>query len=140
MSRALSVRRPTTATELIELTNSYAAVALEGWQAFMTLREVLYTVERDLGIQLILDPESDADLVDYLGIVGPRTAEGALTGAGIGSLVGLAFRAVPQFVVAGAILGGLLGMAHGAQRVESGWRVRIYYDRHTREPIALIQG
>ncbi len=115
---------PSRTEAIVRCVDQGGLVTLRGVQGLALARAVLEYAVRAAGYDVAFDPDSAADLVDYLAVTGASGLEGATVGAGLGAALGLLFERPTQGAVLGLGLGLLAGLAHGADRVERGWRVR----------------
>ncbi len=114
----------TMVSQLVRALDDHRGITVYGPQGLVLARRALEQVLAQSGCTITFDPKSAPDLVDYLTVTTASGLEGAITGAGLGALVGLLFRQPAAGAAIGAGLGGLAGAGHGVRRVESGWRVR----------------
>src|SRR5262245_12422727 len=98
--------------------NKGKLVTLRGAHGLALARVVLQQAVRAAGAQLVFDPQSAADLIDYLTVAGTSALDGATMGAGIGAALGLLVKRPAQGAAIGMGLGLLGGLARGADRVE----------------------
>jgi hypothetical protein len=123
---------------MIQRIQDRLAVAATGASQLLALRSALHHAVATLGIRVEFTPESDADLVDYIGL----GAFGALTSGIGGAALGLSIGALVEEPLAGLVFGGLLGALLGAQAgvvaVKRGWRLRILR-LPTGAPSALLE-
>ena len=112
-------------------------VTLRGAQGLALARVVLQQAVRAAGAELVFDPQSAADLIDYLTVAASSALDGVTAGAGIGAVLGLLARRPAQGAAIGSGLGLLAGLARGVDRVERGWRVRAIRDRDGAPSVTL---
>ncbi|MGE0397023.1 MAG: hypothetical protein AB7T06_09915 [Kofleriaceae bacterium] len=91
-----------------------------------------------LNLQVRFEPDSDPELVDYLGVVFaealPQTFDFALIGLFLGALLGR-----PGLGTAiGLGIGGLVGTVHAVDRVDAGWRILTQRDP-AGDPVAVVR-
>lgn len=99
-------------------------VTLTGLRELMILRRAIHT----LGVRVVYDPDSDAELVDYLGVAAVAGVEAAAVGAALGALAGALAGDVVRGALVGAVLVGAVGALHGVNNVEKGWRITVKRD------------
>ena len=104
--------------------NQGKLVTLRGAHGLALARVVLQEAVRAAGARFVFDPQSAADLIDYLTVAGTSALDGATLGAGVGAVLGLLVKRPAQGAAIGMGLGLLGGLARGADRVQGGWRVR----------------
>ncbi len=104
--------------------NAGEAVTLRGTQSLLMARRLLEHALSSAGYAITFDPESAPDLVDYLTVSADTGLEFAAIGAGVGTLIGLAFDRPAAGAAIGAGLGLAAGAARGVESVRLGWRVR----------------
>jgi hypothetical protein len=112
------------ALTLFKQIESAGSLVLRGYSSLQTAREAIHVAIRQAGYEVVFDPSSDPELVDYLSVAGTDGIEGAMTGAFVGMLVGLIFERPALGAAIGAGIGGGAGVYQGLERVEKGWRIR----------------
>lgn len=93
-----------------------------------TVRDAIQLAVRESGVQFTFEPESDSGLMMYLASATPQGLESALSGALIGSLLGLALDRPGLGATWGTRLGMMSSANKGANRSGSGWRIRAVHD------------
>lgn len=119
-----------TPTQLVRLLEQHSTVILHGPQALVLAREAIEQTMKRAGFGITFHPDSAPDLVDYLTVPTVSGLEGAITGAGVGLLLGILFRQPTAGLALGTGLGGIAGVARGIHRVRTGWRVRAVRNRN----------
>jgi hypothetical protein len=110
--------------KIIQSLEKNGSVTVRGVEGLWLVRQAIEATLAQAGCAIAFDPDSEADLVDYLTVTTASGLEGATLGAGLGGIVGLLVNRFPAGVLAGAVLGLIGGAARGVRRVETGWRVR----------------
>jgi hypothetical protein len=113
---------------IIRDVNQGKHVTLSGVPELALARAVLEYAVHAAGSEVVFDPASAPDLVDYLTVTATSALDGAAIGAGLGAAIGLILERPGPGAAIGLFLGLLAGMARGADRVERGWRVRAIRD------------
>jgi hypothetical protein len=128
----------TTALTIIDHIEKTGEIVLRGAAALSALHEAVTSLREAIGLELVFDPESDPQLVDYLVTAGMGATKGAVAGGLLGLLLGALFRNPAAGAALGAAIGGVAGAAEGAARADRGWRIRAVYDR-TGQPLIEVE-
>jgi hypothetical protein len=103
-------------------------ILVSGLEELQKLKQTLERAVNELGIYIVWDPSTPAELRDYIGAIGLSTAQYGLAGAAGGLVVGSLLKDSPRWMRLGAIAGAIYGAYRGHQKVQEGWRVRSWYD------------
>lgn len=115
--------------ELLAEIRERGSVLVSGLEELQKLKQTLERAVSELGIQIVWDPSTPAELRDYVGAMGLSTARYGLAGAAGGLLIGAMLKDSGRWMRLGAVAGAVYGAYRGHQQVEKGWRVRSWYDR-----------
>lgn len=110
-------------------------ITLQGLRGVLVARELLTQVMRFGKYQIILDPQSEAGVLD-LALPLAASLRGAIVGAGVGAVLSVLFRE-PKLASVGLFLGLLFGGATGVQQVRRGLRVRAVQNGRG-EPVVTL--
>ena len=135
MSRKKMTARTTAVVRLIE---RRAPVAARGVTELYALRDALHHLARTMGLRVELNPCSDPELADYLGISAIAVVEGGIAGAAAGALIGSLLRAASAGAAVGTLVGLVVGSSVGTRAVSRGWRLRTAWSVDG-EAIALLE-
>lgn len=118
---------------------AYGQLVYTTAQELTALRSTLRIWTQELGVELHFDPDTPADLLDYLGGAALGAVEGAFAGGLFGLLLGALVGKPGAGMALGATLGGTLGAASGAAAVVGGVRVRINARRTDHGTVAALE-
>lgn len=113
--------------EVVNTLTQRGKILVEGFDQLARVKRTLEQAVQQLGIRVVIDPSTPAELRDQLGVPLLSALEGGLLGAGIGMMAGAALGRSKELTLLGALLGGLLGAMKGQERVKAGWRLRSGY-------------
>lgn len=103
-------------------------LVVEGFQQLSRIKRTLERAVQQLGIRVVVDPSTPAELLDQLGVTLLSAFEGGLKGAVVGLLAGLVLGRPKELMAVGAAVGAVVGAAQGPERVKAGWRLRGGYN------------
>ena len=104
---------------------SRLAVAATSASELLALRDALHRAIRTMGIRVDFSPDSDADLVDYLGLTTAASVSVGLGGAAIGTAIGALWDEPMVGLLIGGLAAALYGASAGVAAVDRGWRLRV---------------
>jgi len=119
------------ALSIVTQVNTTGIVLTQGMHALTAMREAIQHFMKESGLTVTFDPDSDPELIDYLGLGAVNGLQGAVVGSMIGGILG-ALTGTKKVAAAAAAVGGIL---HGLHQAEAGWRVRAVRDTH---PVPVI--
>lgn len=128
---AVDVAPPTRSVEeLLREIRERGAVLVSGLEELQKLKRMLERAVNELGIRIVWDPQTPAELKDYVGAMALNAIQYGLAGAAAGMVAGAIFneRSLVNF---GAVAGAIYGALRGHGQVKEGWRVRSWYERET---------
>lgn len=102
-------------------------VLVSGYDDLQRLKQALNRAVNELGIQIVWDPNTPAELRDFVGAMTLSAAQYGLAGAAGGLIVGTVLKD-SRWMHLGAVAGAVYGMFRGHKQVQEGWRVRSWYD------------
>lgn len=114
--------------ELLAEVRDRGKVLVAGLEELQKLKQTLERAVNELGIYIVWDPSTPAELRDYIGAISLNTAQYGLAGAAGGLFVGALLKDSRRWMWLGALAGGIYGAYRGHQQVQEGWRVRSWYD------------
>lgn len=117
-----------TPNEIIQSVKSNGILILRGATALHSLRSALALAMKQLNLSLVFDPECEPDLVDYLTVVATEATDAALELALVGLILGTLFGRPGLGVTCGLALGAGIGVLHGMDRIDAGWRIAARRD------------
>lgn len=129
--------------ELLAEIRERGTVLVTGLEDVQRLKRALERAVHELGIRVVWDPSTPAELRDYVGAMGLSTARYGLAGAAGGLLIGAVLKDSRRWMRLGALAGSVYGAFRGHQQVQDGWRVRSWYDGEQRvyvEVVGLLPG
>ncbi|HVG63702.1 MAG TPA: hypothetical protein VNA24_34375 [Hyalangium sp.] len=117
------------ALSIVTQVNTTGIVLTQGMHALTAMREAIQHFMKESGLTVTFDPDSDPELIDYLGLGAVNGLQGAVVGSMIGGILG-ALTGNKKVAAAGAAVGAVGGILHGLHQAEAGWRVRAVRDTH----------
>jgi hypothetical protein len=129
MSRSASVAQKQqwhafmTPNQIIHSVQTNGILVLRGATALQSLRSALFLATKQLNLSIVFEPESEADIVDYLTVVTAKATDTALDLALVGLLLGALFGRPGVGASIGLGLGAAIGLVEGVDRVDAGWRI-----------------
>lgn len=116
--------------ELLREVRERGSVLVSGLEELQRLKRMLERAVHELGIRIVWDPNTPAELKDYVGAMALSAIQYGLAGAAGGMVAGVIFKD-RSLANLGAVLGAVYGAIRGYNQVEEGWRVRSWYERET---------
>lgn len=98
-----------------------------GFDQLARIKRIVEQAVRELGIRIVVDPDTPPELKDYFGVMLLTSLQGGIVGAGVGVVAGALFGRPREWTTLGAVVGALLGASQGHARVKAGWRLRSGY-------------
>lgn len=114
--------------ELLAEIRERGSVLVSGLEELQRLKRALEQAVRELGIYIVWDPSTPAELRDYVGAMALSTAQYGIAGAAGGLLIGALLKDSRRWMTLGAVFGGIYGAIRGHSQVREGWRVRSWYE------------
>lgn len=127
-------------SELVRLLSrleSRNQITLQGFRGVFLAQELLTQVMRHGKYRIVLDPQSEAEVLDLLALPLASSLQGATAGAGIGAVLSVLFRE-PRLALVGMFLGLLFGGATGIKQVRRGLRIRAVQNSRGEPVVTLL--
>ncbi len=123
---------------MIQRIQQRIGVAATGVHELLALRMALHRTIDTLGICVQFAPDSDPDLVDFLGVGTVAALSTGLGGAALGVAIGACWDEPFFGLLVGGLVGVLIGARSGVGAVGRGWRLRVRW-LPTGVPSALME-